>query len=89
MFSFKHIDIVKVKKQSYLDLLKERGMTCCFENAIFTIVMFYVNEYIFSTQWHISSYITMYLFFTIYDTFKPKLVVKLRQMLKAKDFENK
>jgi hypothetical protein len=78
-------DRKKIQQQSYPSLLKERGTSACFYAAFLIGTFYAMNVFVFKIQPHIPTYIFLYGFFFLYETFKPKLIIKLREVLNVKD----
>ena len=85
MARFHQIDYEKARKQSYTDIMQERGVKACFFTVLIVTAMFLINEYLLKTPSDVPTYFLMYLVLTSYETFKPKVVIKIRDTLNIPD----
>ena len=73
----------------YLTLLKDKGLSSSIKSALFVIAWYLYNQYQMQQDIPILSMISVYFFFCLYFTFKPKLIRFLRGHLRGEEFRNK
>lgn len=76
-------------KKSYLTLLKEKGLSSAIKSAMLVISWYLFSRITAQQDIPISEIISVYFFFCIYFSFKPKFIRFLRGHLRGEEFRNK
>ena len=74
----------KIKAQSLVDMLKERGTKSCFKSALMMIGFFFFSGYVLRIPVYVPSYIFAFGILFLHETFKPKVIIRLRELLNTK-----
>ena len=77
-------DAEKIKAQTLLDTLKERGTKACLKSALMMICFFFFSSYVLNIPVYIPSYIFAIGLLFLHEIFKPKIIIRLRELLNAK-----
>jgi hypothetical protein len=75
--------------ETYINLLKEKGMVACMKSALLVITINFFNKLVAQQDTSLLNIAFVYFFFCIYFSFKSKIVRFFRGHLRGEEFRNK